>query len=187
MEIPNSQAQSPMMTQPQALWRPLHADKLNTLSSEGNIYSRAHLQFKYFNSSQPPSEAKTGALSCSFTTAPAQEGSTGSLCECFLHLCHLFSRGDLLCIICALFLPQHFLFLTRCPSICQAVSSDIPTFCNKRKGREWVSLQTKLGNNQQTLCTLTAFQSFCQTQHRGRHQNWCRTADATCLFQVTTS
>lgn len=98
--------------------------------------------------------------------APAQEGSTSPKCGCFLPFFHLFSLSDLLWVICALFLPQHFLLLTRCPSIYQAASSDIPTFYNKRKGREWVSLQTKLRNKQQSLCTLTASESFCQTQHK---------------------
>lgn len=126
--------------------------------------------FKYFNSNKPPSEAKTGALSCLFPIT----SSTNTARQHKPHLWvlssshHLFAPSDLLCIICALFLPQHFLFLTRCPSTYQAVSADIPTSYCKRRGREWASLQTNLRDNQQTLCTLTASESFYQCQQRQR-------------------
>lgn len=96
--------------------------------------------------------------------------------ECFLSLCHLFSLNDLPYNICALFLPLHFLFLARCPSTYQAVSSDILTFYNKRKGRGWVSLQTHAHrNNQQTLRTLTTFECCYQIKHKGKEQNYLRT------------
>jgi len=103
--------------------------------------------------------------------------------ECFLSLCHLFSLNDLLYDICGLLLPRHFLFLARCPSTYQAVSSDIPTFY-KRKDSEWVSLQTQaLRNNQQTLHTLTTFECCYQIKHKGREQNCLRTGDVTVFFR----
>lgn len=106
------------------------------------------------------------------------------LYECFLSFCHLFSLNDLLYNISGLFLPLHFLFLARCPSTYQAVSSDIPTFYNKRKGSEWVSLQTQvLRNNQQTLCTLTIFECCYRIKHKDREQNCLRTGDVTVFFR----
>lgn len=43
-----------------------------------------------------------------------------------------------------------------------------------------------LKNNQQTLCTLTTFESSYQIKHKGREQNCSRTGDVT-LFQETAS
>lgn len=104
--------------------------------------------------------------------------------ERLLSLCHLFSRNDLLYNICALFLPLRFLLLARCPSTYQAVSSDILTFYKKRKGSEWVSLQTHaLSNNQQTLCTLTTFECCYRIKRKGREQNCLRTGDVTVFFR----
>lgn len=104
--------------------------------------------------------------------------------ECFLSFCHFFSLNDLLYNICGSFLPLHFLFLAHCPSTYQAVSSDIPTFYNKRKGSEWVSLQTQvLGNNQQTLCTLTTSERCYRIKHKGREQNFLGTGDVTVFFR----
>ena len=104
--------------------------------------------------------------------------------DCFLSLCHLFSLKDLLYNICGLFLLLRFLFLARCPSTYQAVSSDIPTFYNKRKDSEWVSLHTHvLRNNQQTFCTLTTFECCYQIKHKNREQNCLRTGDVTVFFR----
>lgn len=100
----------------------------------------------------------------------------------FSLLCHLFALGDLLCIICALFLSQHFLLLTRCPSVHQAVSSDIPAWSRRRAGNGFPCTQS--WDKQQSLCALPASE-ISVIPGRGREQQCCTTA--TCLFQDTTS
>ena len=124
-----------------------------------------------------------GPLNCLFNITDSINLKKHPLYECFLSLCCLFSLNDLLYNICSLFLPLHFLFLAHCPSTYQPVSSDIPT-SYKKKGSEWVSLQTHtLRNNQQTLCTLTTFESCYQIKHKGREQNCLRTGDVTVFFR----
>lgn len=121
---------------------------------------------------------KTGLSNCLFfVTNSINVGKQHKHhCMSLLSLCHLFLLNDVLHSICGFFLTLHFLFLARCPSMYPAVSSDIPTVYNERKGSEWVSMQTHtLRNNQQTCCTLTTFESCYQIKHKGREQNCFRT------------
>lgn len=101
----------------------------------------------------------------------------------FRSLCRLFSLNDPLYNGCALFLPLRFLFLARCPSTYQAVSSDILNFIVRGRAVNGVHRKHTQRNNQQTLCTLTTFECCYQTEHKGRDQNYWRTGDITVFFR----